>query len=399
MLTGKNYGLYGWQCRLPSFFQKMSITMRLTIKNISAFLLEKGLLEPRSFVDGNFMVTQAQNRNAIFKIHIQGGKSLFVKQLVNFDPQNTYFLQKDATCLWLIKNEAVFKKLSPLVPEYYGYDPEKQVLIVEYLPEARNLEEVYQAQKGLSPELYEQVAAILATYHFKLEDQTLTNRSVQFFTKQLPWTFQLATSSGATAQQLRNVYGEHPVVQYLQRSPEFLSLMKSCISHYQFSTLIHGDIKWVNFILKNEHRANSLKIIDWELADIGDPLWDVAGVVQSIFTSKVLLNASPAPYPGAGHLTEAQMKQSFEEIRSFWEFYCTHRKLDAGAQKAALKKVLQFSGMRLVQTAFEHNVHTSQLMPNAIQLLQISYALLQNPDALLTQISQTKNVRYETNYI
>jgi len=115
--------------------------------------MEKGLLKAKSVVDGDFLVTQSRNRNAIFRIHIKNDKSLFVKQLVNFDPQNTYFLQKDATCLWLIKNEKAFSQLAQYVPEYYGYDPEKQVLIVEYLPNAKNMEEVFQAKGALSPQL------------------------------------------------------------------------------------------------------------------------------------------------------------------------------------------------------------------------------------------------------
>lgn len=360
--------------------------------------MEKGLLKPKSIVDGDFMVTQTQNRNAIFKIHIKDDKSLFIKQLVSFDSQNTYFLQKDATCLWLIKNEKVFENLSQYVPEYYGYDPEKQVLIVEYIPEAKNVEEVYQEKKMLDPKMLDQVSKILSSYHFKLEDKTLTNRSVQFFMKQLPWTFQFAASSGAYSSQFSAMNQTNPVMNYLKDNSAFLSLMKNYVKDYEFTTLIHGDIKWMNFILKNSGDVDSLKIIDWELADIGDPLWDMAGVIQSLFTSKVLLSMTVAPgvYQGASSLTQQQMTQTLEEINVIWSSYCKYQNFDDTKKHDGLLKTLRFAGMRLVQTAFEHNVSSQQLMPNTIKLLQISHSLLQSADILVNQIINLKTPIYES---
>ncbi len=368
--------------------------MRLTIKNISAFLMEKGLLKAQSVVDGDYMVTQTQNRNAIFKIHLRNAKSLFVKQLVSFDQQNTYFLQKDATCLWLIKNEEAYRELAQYVPEYYGYDPEKQVLIVEYLPEAKNLEEVYQLNKQLSPEVLEQVAKILASYHFPLEDRTSTNRAVQFFMRQLPWTFQFAAAPLESNPQM---YGNNPVVQYLGQQTEFRQLMKETIEDYQFTSLIHGDIKNVNFILGDQNKAETLKLIDWEISDIGDPLWDAAGLVQSLLTSRVLMHTPTTPYQGTTTISQEEMQKTLEEIRIFWEAYAKLRKFSEADSKASLSKTLRFAGMRLIQTAFEHNNTQAQLQPNVIKILQISHSLLQTPDQLIQAIysPQSNPVSYE----
>ncbi|MDX1911951.1 MAG: phosphotransferase [Saprospiraceae bacterium] len=370
--------------------------MRLTIKNVGTFLMEKGLLSPKSIVDGDFMVTQSQNRNAIFRIHIRNGKSLFVKQLVSFDPQNSYFLQKDATCLWLIKNEKTFKSLSEFVPQYYGYDPEKQVLIVEYIPEAKNMEEIYQERKLLPPELLQQVAKILSAYHFTLDQKTLSNRSVQFFMRQLPWTFQFAASSGANSHIFDTAQGANPVVNYLKQNEEFITLMKHHHKEYQFSTLIHGDIKWVNFILPDINDAATLKLIDWELADIGDPLWDVAGIIQSLFTSKILMTAPNAPLQGGNSITEVQMNQTMAEIECLWSAYCRYQGFKEAAKQSGLKKTLQFAGMRLVQTAFEHNVMSPQILPNTIKLLQVSHSLMKGADILCEQIFKPNTVSYES---
>ena len=371
--------------------------MRLTIKNISAFLMEKGLLKAKSIVDGDFIVTQSQNRNAIFRIHLRDGQSLFVKQLVSFDSQNSYLLQKDATCLWLIKNESVFKELSQYVPAYYGYDPEKQVLIVEYIPDAKDIETVYQAERFLKPELLDQVAKILSAYHFKLEYKTLTNRSVQFFMRQLPWTFQMAANPKSYGNQTANMYGPNPIINYLLNNQAFLDVMKKCVEEYEYSTLVHGDIKWVNFIMKDATDVSTIKIIDWELADIGDPLWDVAGVIQSLFASKVIMLSAAAanPYQVMPQLTEAQMTQTFQEIKQLWEAYAKYQGFKEEQKLKGLKKVIRFAGMRLVQTAFEHNMNQQQMSPNATVILQLSYSLMSQYELFFEQINKLNAIAYE----
>src|ERR1700744_765446 len=115
--------------------------MRLTIKNIHYYLLDKGFIDMESLVNGGYMVSQSQTRNAIFKIARRNAKNLFVKQLISFDANNTYVLQKDATCLWLIKNNDAFKKLSAYVPDYFGFDAEKQVLVTECVPDSISMED------------------------------------------------------------------------------------------------------------------------------------------------------------------------------------------------------------------------------------------------------------------
>jgi 5-methylthioribose kinase len=369
--------------------------MRLTLKNISAFLMEKGLLKPKTVVDGDFVVTQSQNRNAIFRILCKQDKSLFVKQLVSFDPQNCYYLQKDATCLWLIKNEKAFQALSQYVPEYYGYDPEKQVLIVEYIPEAKDLEELYQTNKKLDEGLLDQLAKILSSFHFKLEDQTLTNRSIQFFMKQLPWTFQFAHSPTGYSTQNASMFGNNPVINYLINNQPMINVMKGLIPSYEFSSLIHGDIKSVNFIIQNVEDQDTLKIIDWELADIGDPIWDVAGIIQSLFVSKILILSAANPYGNNFQLNEEQMHQTMDEILELWTAYAKYQKFKKEESQNKLIKAIQFAGMRLVQTSFEHNMQAQQLAPKTINLLQLSHSLMQNAEHFVQQILNSRKQVYE----
>ena len=101
--------------------------------------------------------------------------------------------------------------------------------------------------------------------------------------RQLPWTFNYALNPKGEA---KGYFGNSPVFTHIKNNPAFLEAMKTTSQLYKVSTLIHGDIKNVNFILKDETDPKSLKLIDWEIADVGDPLWDVAGMIQSLIVSQ-----------------------------------------------------------------------------------------------------------------
>jgi hypothetical protein len=362
--------------------------MRLTLERIHLYLLDKGFIEPASLADGDYMATQMQTRNIIFRVTRQAAKSLFVKQLNSFDPNNTYVLQKDATCLWLIKNHPAFERLSGYVPDYFGFDPEKQVLVTEYLPDASNLEDYARLNQGSLPlHIREELATVLASYHFSLEAEVLGSRSVQFFPKQAPWVMNLADTARSAQGLLSHTHTPNPVVSAVLGSPEFRTALTSIKSEWVATSLIHGDLKWMNLLVQRTEDREKVKVIDWEIADIGDPLWDVAGILQGFVTNILFYHPSIAsdsfslvPGVGLSHLQDA-----WPLMNSFWQLYRAHTappETGPAAERAALAKTLRFTATRLIQSAIEHNMMLPTIQPNATKLLQASYAMLTNSPAI-----------------
>ncbi len=368
--------------------------MRLTLERIHLYLLDKGFIEPASLADGDYAATQMQTRNVIFRITRQAAKSLFVKQLNSFDPSNTYVLQKDATCLWLIKNHPAFEQLSGYVPDYFGFDPEKQVLVTEYLPDASNLEDYVRQHQGRLPlHLREELATLLASYHFPLGPEVLGSRPVQFFPRQAPWVLNL-TSPEARAQQgmLSQTTTPNPVLSAVLGSPDFCHALTSLRAEWTGTSLIHGDLKWMNLLVQRVEERERLRLIDWEIADIGDPLWDVAGILHGFVTSLLFYHPGIAtdgfslvPGVGLSHLQEA-----WPLMDHFWQLYRAHTapaEADPAAERAALAKTLRYTGARLIQSAIEHNAMLPTLQPIATKLLQASYTILSNGPAILHHFS------------
>ena len=364
--------------------------MRLTLERIHLYLLDKGFIEPASLADGDYVATQMQTRNVIFRITRQAAKSLFVKQLNSFDPNNTYVLQKDATCLWLIKNHPAFEQLSGYVPDYFGFDPEKQVLVTEYLPDSSNLEDYARLNQGSLPlHVREELASVLASYHFPLGSEVLNSRSVQFFPRQVPWVMNLtgAETGAQNAALLSQMPTPNPVLSAVLGSPDFHAVLASIKSEWVATSLIHGDLKWMNLLVQRADGQEKVKVIDWEIADIGDPLWDVAGVLQGFITNIIRYHphiASPSfslvPGIGLTHLQDA-----WPLMGHFWRLYRAQTTPDADptTTATALAKTLRFTGVRLVQSAIEQNMALPTLQPDSTKLLQASYALLNNVPAIL----------------
>jgi hypothetical protein len=368
--------------------------VRLTLPDLHLYLLDKGFLETASLLRGDYLATQMQTRNLIFRVTRREAPSLFVKQLISFDSNNTYVLQKDATCLWLIKNHPAFARLAAYVPGYFGFDAEKQVLVTEYLADAHNLEDYVRLHGGqLPPALADELVNLLASYHFPLDGAVLSSRSVQFFPQQPPWVLTLAEPEPGMQQALLTTsQAPNPALTAVQSSPDFKAALAALRAEWTRTSLIHGDLKWVNLLRQaTPEGGEQLRIIDWEIADIGDPLWDVAGVWQGFITNIIFYDpvvgaATFGLVPGVG-LPELQA--AWPLMDRFWQQYLERTGADPANAAPQLEKTLRYTAARLVQTAIEQNMAWPTLQPGATKLLQASYALWQGLPTVLSHFATT----------
>jgi len=347
--------------------------MKFTAKNIHQYLTNRGYLDSESVINGNYLLTENRSRNTIFQIRHSQNTGLFVKQLNSNDPQNVYLMQKEATALHLIHHSPFFSQIAQYVPKYFGYDPEYNLLVLEFLPAAKNLHETTYEEKNLSVNYARQMAEILASFHFDINQNITENSSLQFFNKQIPWMLNICDLPN-----IDNQYSTNPIPRFIKQFPEMMYRIDLVRCSWKFTSLIHGDIKWMNFIITD----GNIKLIDWEIADIGDPLWDVAGVLQSYLTAWTFSfdnNISTLQQlPGMEFLIPQNTKQAIQE---FWNTYVEKQTENISNQKEALEKTMNFTAVRMLQTAFEANNYTqsSEITANSVRLIQLSDNILKNP--------------------
>ena len=353
--------------------------MRLTRKNISHYLINKGFIDPLDIISGNYIVTQSQSRNAIFKVQ-QESSGLFVKQLINQDVQNSYLMQKDATSHYLIHQSKLYYNTATHIPKYYGYDPNHQILVTEFFSNTKNIHEIVYQEKKMSLSHAKAMATILSTFHFDIQEEIPKNTSLQFFNQLLPWILNIGNITSQDNTGKKNV-----VIEKIYEHKKLVKKIEKVAEKWQRTSLIHGDIKWMNFIVLNENDEEKVKLIDWEIADIGDPLWDVAGVFQSYLSAWVL------SYKNETSHAHVQLQEnaflSIETIKPvlkyFWDSYILAAKTPQDKVREQLVKTLEYAAVRMIQTAFENNFSTPDLQPNSIRILQFCDHLLERPEQIL----------------
>lgn len=99
--------------------------------------------------------------------------------------------------------------------------------------------------------------------------------------KRRPWVLSLADG-------VPELYADNSAAQrqcaQLAGDSSVCAVLTAFTRRWKYCSLIHGDIKFDNVLVS----GGRLSLIDWELACIGDPAWDVAGVVDGLLLPQLI---------------------------------------------------------------------------------------------------------------
>lgn len=348
--------------------------------NVGYFLAERGLVDFDSVVDGDFIVLDQSSRNRNLKIIRRNSPGFFIKQLAQQTPDFLESLQREATCYQLASEHHLFRSLRPLIPKLHHYDADNHILIIELLPEAETVWE-HHRRVGTYPVTVARLQGKkLGTYHNKVKVNGQTN-ALKVFKRQHPWILSVHETNPMYLSQLSQ--GNSQLIGILQQYPEFSSALAAIKSDWKYTSLIHGDIKWENMMLTGGDNGTplELRIIDWEIADIGDEAWDVGAVIQAylafwIFSLPLTSETTIAAAAAASGASGEEIK---EALAAYWLSYMNTRKLTGPAAKRMLVKCMSCGAARMIQTAYESIQSSPQISPYALCKLQMSMNILRDP--------------------
>jgi thiamine kinase-like enzyme len=351
--------------------------MLLSTQNAAFYLMERGWLPPAAVVDGDFMTIEASRRNKNLKILRAEGPSLFLKQAGQWDPQSVGTLRVEATVYQLANAQTPdtpFSALRPLLPRFHGFDPDRNVLVLEAVAGAESLHVRQFRENAISPAVARSVGVALGTVHRELRTDRIAAAIPQgTFRSQLPWILSAAEMAGQPVQGASAAGLQ--LFQVLQRYPDFPRLLAELRADWKMETLIHGDVKWDNFLVAADGQGAFL--VDWELADLGDPSWDAGAVLQGFLTSWVTsIQAAPGSVADFAQLPLAKLRPA---IRAFWRAYVETLGVDEAEADRRLDRAVRYGAARMVQTAYEFLQYSTEIAGPAIWLLQVSLNLLKDP--------------------
>ena len=363
--------------------------MIITTANISYYLLDKGLITAESVVDGDLMIVEITRRNRNFKVIRQQHQSFFLKQIQNWEPLAITTLQREATCYQLAQREAELAPLAALMPRYYLYDSSRHILVTELLPEGENLSE-HQRRIGKFPVVIaEKLGKALGTYHH----QTISslNDAIQnsIFPKQVPWILSANQQRAQFFQALSA--GNSELLNIVQKYPEFHRALDDIRDQWKFDSLIHGDMKWDNcMVFAGADGAGELdlKVVDWELADIGDACWDVGAVLQAYLAFWIMSIPMDAQATPAQLVEMAQfpLEEMLPAIQAFWTAYVETRQIAANQRRKVLERCMKFGAARMIQTAYEYLQYSQHITLPVLYMLQVSMNILKSPQEAISDL-------------
>jgi len=362
--------------------------MILTPAKIPHYLLGRGLITYDSVVDGDLTITEKTLRNRNFKVIRRQNPSLFLKQIKNWDQQSILTLQYEATCYGLAQNDPDFAGLIPLMPKYYWFDPSQYILVIELLDNSENLADYHTRLGHFPADVAALIGKRLGEFHREIGPKVKNGAKDSKFQKRIPWILNLHQTNPAFLDPLSAANSQ--LIGILQRYPEFPSHLNSLQNEYKFSALIHGDIKWENCVVyKNGGEELQVKIVDWELADIGDPCWDAGAIFQSYITFWIMSIPIAGDVPPSQLLDKAKypIDDMLPAIKAYWSAYAEALQVEGKQQqKDLLEKSVKCGAARMIQTVYEHMNYSPQITPNAICLLQVCMNILENPKEAVTDL-------------
>ena len=350
--------------------------MHLSAANVVHFLLRNGLVEAREVVAGQVSVIDSSRRNRNFKVIRNGGTGLFVKQMRDMQTDAMLTLKREAACYELARDDATLRRL---MPRLVRYDENRHVIVVDLLPEAESLLNYHTRHRGFPVEIGRMLGEGLGLYHTRAGALIESERLKQLLARQIPLILTLSRGGHAMLGRFGRV---GPAISaLLQQHKDFEGYLDTLGAEWRFDSLVHGDMKWDNVLVYPTPSGLDFRIVDWEMADIGDAAWDVGAVLQSFLSVWILSMPIASGVPPQAYVSMAA--QPLEAMRpvleAFWNTYARTREYGEEQSRSELERCMRFGAARLVWSAIEQRLYVSQLDPGASALLQVSLNVLKDP--------------------
>jgi Ser/Thr protein kinase RdoA (MazF antagonist) len=214
------------------------------------------------------------------------------------------------------------------------------------------------------PALLREVGEAFATLHGAVSRGSAAGPSRRLFRSDLPWALTLGAPDmrfAPTNQTAAALLGE------IMRRPDGLAGLGRARAEYRTEHVIHGDAKAANILILDD---GSIRLIDWEIATLGDGLWDLAGMVHSLLLPNPMVPQEPLPVlraraaPALEALCGGYAAVGITATRGDWR-----------------ETVLRLAGARILQTCLECVYYPGPMPPAIPSLLAVAFELLTRPQA------------------
>ena len=363
----------------------------LNTDTATAYLLAHGLLNTGAIIDGELTIVSAARRNRNLRVEGPGAVGYLIKQ-PDDSAQGGYSTLQCEAAFYAFCQQQEATAIARLLPRLVHFDAAEALLVLELLRNATPLWQHYSSHDGehFPVEVSRAFGHALGVLHKTFRSGAAAVDTQQsWLQRNPPWIMLihkpdaelLSRLSAANFQTLRILQGQGNLSKQLERL-RYL---------WQPDTIIHNDIRGDNILVLPAEPGRSanveIRIVDWEMVQLGDPAWDLAGAFQDF----VLFWIDSLPLASGASMEQAIAQSRYPwlvmqaAIRALWHGYRNAAEPPGDEAPALLLRAVTFSAARLIQSAYEMSQGAARLTTQAVLLLQISANLLDEPEVAQVQ--------------
>lgn len=366
----------------------------LNVNSAMQYLLKRALIPVSWVIRGDVTIRSAARRNRNLTVEGPGGAGLFIKQPDDTMNGARETLRREAGFHRSCSEESDFAPIRRFITHLIESEDSEAILVFELISDSITLQTQFEsrARKDITLGAANILGRALGTVHrvFRSPDREPQVR-LAWLPRNLPWVLRihrpvpaiLAGLSLANSETLRILQTQHGLSERLD----------GLGARWRSETVIHGDIRLDNVLVRPPRDGEGpniidLRIADWEMVQIGDPVWDLAGALQDLLVSWV--SSMPVSDGVSAEEMIAQSSIPLEDLRdaarAIWAGYLAEACLAPAESDGFLLRTVAFSAARLIQSVFEAGVEADRLAGRPVILLQIGANMLAEPERAQVQL-------------
>ncbi len=350
----------------------------LSARAVARYLLDRRLIDRRSIVEGDLRVVDASRRNHNFQIVRERGPSYLVKQGIGADKRESVALE--ASVYRLLRESDSAARLRRYLARFIDHDEGWQLLVLELIEDGETLSDYHTRRGYFSKTLASHLGTCLAWLHAL--DTSKARRAIPVLGHQPPWALSLHRPELDMLHRMSG--GCRKLLRIVQQFPRFGEALDRLRREWRCDRLIHGDVRWDNCIvhpLPGSCRYTQFKLIDWELAMVGDPAWDVGSALANflVFWLHSIPISGEDPPDRYLDLARYPLSSMQPALRALWVAYRRNSDFAAAVGDRLLLRATRYAAVVLLQAAFERVQHLPQLPGTVVGQLQLSLNMLERP--------------------
>ena len=352
----------------------------LTSQSLASWLVQRGLLDPFAITRGDFAVEELEFHNRGFRVYRPVTKPLYVKQLREFDRANVLCLQREAAFGLAVARTDSVQWLKSRMPTFLDYDARHHAVTVELLPETENLHETMERVVSIPESVSRGLGQLIGSFTFKECDDLRAAIPNDLCPGKPPWILSFHVDQGAGFLSPANKH----LLGVLQQDDVFASSLNELRSNWQATSLMHGDLKWNNVLVRETDLEPDWYVIDWEMVDRGDPRWDLGTMIQCWWYFWIL-STPPDELTSLDDMLNRR-RSAFDETRpslnALWEGYQTAVGLSDSDLRRTRRVVARFAAARMLQTVYELLHSQESIGVSAQIMIEMSRRILKAPESM-----------------